>query len=193
MSVHAFTLEWLSLPKPWTPAHMLAITSQSITGWFTLAGTAVGIGIGGAFALTNAVINRRWSRRDAADELNRQASKFLHANRREIYSAYVLNIAKIYQILQDVNESPSGRAIKSPQFRELSAEGERIRSELILLASTQVLDTENSYREAQQDLIKSVYGGNGFISILAEYKALLDSMREDIQSLIPVDENSTAP
>ena len=52
------------------------------------------------------------------------------------------------------------------------------------MASKPVLEAELAYRSAQQDLIRSVFDGNGFVSIIPSYIIILEAMRNDIQSLI---------
>jgi len=163
---------------------LLSASNASVTGLFTLIGAIAGVAITSAFALTTALINRRWARQDSLEISRKQDSRYIQENRKEVYAAYVLNIAKIYQMLQDISASAKGPAPKPATFRDIVAEGERIRAELILIASKPVLAAEADYRSAQQDLIRSVFGGNGFASILPVYVALLETMRTDIQSLI---------
>jgi hypothetical protein len=164
--------------------NLLSASNASVTGLFTLVGAIAGIAITGAFALTTAILNRRWARQDSLEISRKQDSRYIQENRKEVYTAYVLNIAKIYQTLQDISASAKGPTPKPATFRDMVAEGERIRAELILISSKLVAAAEADYRSAQQDLIRSVFDGNGFASILPAYMALLEAMRNDIQSLI---------
>lgn len=164
--------------------NLLSASNASVTGLFTLIGAIAGVAITSAFALTTAIINRRWARQDSLEISRKQDSRYIQENRKEVYAAYVLNIAKIYQMLQDISASAKGPTPKPATFRDMVAEGERIRAELILIASKLVVAAEADYRSAQQDLIRSAFDGNGFASILPAYIALLEAMRNDIQSLI---------
>jgi hypothetical protein len=162
---------------------MFSASSASVTGLFTLIGAIAGVGLTGIFALATALINRRWASRDSQETGQRQDARYVQEGRKEVYVAYVLNIAKIYQSLQDIAESAKGPTSKTATFRDMVAEGERIRAELILMASRPVLLAEENYRSAQQELIGSVFDGKGYYSILPAYRALLEAMRDDVQSL----------
>jgi hypothetical protein len=163
---------------------LLSAGTASVAGLFTLIGAVAGVAITGAFALATALINRRWARQDSIENSRKQNSRYIHESRKEACAAYVLNIAKIYQMLQDISTSSKGPTPKPATFRDAVAEGERIRAELILIASKPVLAAEADYRSAQQDLIGAVFDEGKFASILPVYISLLEVMRNDIQSLI---------
>jgi hypothetical protein len=163
---------------------LLSASNASVAGLFTVIGAIAGVAITGVFALATALINRRWARQDSIENSRKQSSRYIHESRKEAYAAYVLNIARIYQILQDISASAKRPTPKPATFRDAVAEGERIRAELILIASKPVLAAEADYRSAQQDLIGTVFDEGRFVSILPVYVSLLEVMRDDIQSLI---------
>jgi hypothetical protein len=163
---------------------LLSASNASVAGLFTVIGAIAGVAITGVFALATALINRRWARQDSIENSRKQNSRYIHESRKEAYAAYVLNIARIYQILQDISASAKRPTPKPATFRDAVAEGERIRAELILIASKPVLAAEADYRSAQQDLIGTVFDEGRFVSILPVYVSLLEVMRDDIQSLI---------
>jgi hypothetical protein len=160
---------------------VLIAQGATSAGLLTLIGTVSGVGITGIIGLATLSLNRRWHRQDAQESNRQEEVRRLRDQQKEVYAEYVLNIARIYQMLQDYSRRESyPQRIEIPKrMRDLQAEGESIHARCLLVASDKTIAALEAYRKDQVLLILSVYAGEGYTSLKPLYDELLRSMRDD--------------